>query len=150
MSTAYDPSPITVSATELERLTVTPDGKDVLDVAGPCPRCSHYVHFRIHRREFGAQGEAPASGVVTLNCNCAHTHKDGKDGCGAWFNAVFVKAGGWHLDPGSLDISLYEEQSAAARDKLAAGELDRARSAAASWKTGLAALFVRRSRRSSS
>ncbi len=142
MSTAYDPSPFAVSATELEQLIVKADGKDVLDAAGPCPRCTHYVHFRIHRREFGAQGEETGSGDVTLNCNCAHTHEHGKAGCGAWFNVVFHESAGWHLEPGSLDISLYEQQGATDRDKLAVGELDRARSAAASWKTGLAALFA--------
>lgn len=146
MSTGYDPSPIALLATEVARLEVSlTDGADAFDIAGPCPRCSHFVHFCIHRREFGAQAESAGRKKrtdVTLNCNCAHTHQDGKVGCGAWFNVVLGGSRDTPLAPGSLDISLYEEQNAVARDKLAAGELARVRSAAASWKTGLAALFA--------
>jgi hypothetical protein len=140
---------------------------EAIDITGRCPTCHDFVHYVIHLREFlpdpaetGAGGGTaklhpfrakaalPRPQNVTLNCNCASSHRDGtheakSGGCGSWFNlGVLVDGVDVALSPGSPELSLYEEQNAQTRDRLAGTELDRVRAAAASWKTGLAALFA--------
>jgi len=162
---AYDSAPFLVGGDEVDRLSLSCSDPEVLDIRGACPRCHHFVHFVIHRREFGPTADAPAqtgAGLagfvrmkvlnkaeavlpetrqIALNCNCGETHKDGKAGCGAWFN-LGVTGKPLRLVPGDPRLSLYEVQNAQTRDQLASTELDRVRSAAVSWKTGLAALFA--------
>jgi len=161
----YDSAPFIVGADEVARLMLSSSDADVLDIRGACPRCHHFVHFVIHRREFGPTADVPAQAgaglaafvrgsvlkkraaalpetrEITLNCNCGETHKDGKAGCGAWFN-LGVTGKPLRLVPGDPRLSLYEVQNAETRDQLASTELERVRNAAASWKTGLAALFA--------
>lgn len=140
-----------------------------IDIRGTCPGCHHFVHYVLHLREFAPDTESdvasgtargfaaqpsdeaaarpePPSFRFALNCNCAETHESaGKDkvsGCGAWFNVAVERDGEHALRPGSPSLSQYEMQNAQVRDQAASSELQRVRAAAASWKTGLAALFV--------
>ena len=78
MSTAidYDTTPIVLERAHLDALEVTVDeNSSVIDISGPCPRCTHFVHFVIPEREFspdsgggGATSAAagPASAGITI------------------------------------------------------------------------------------
>ncbi len=89
----------------------------------------------------------PGDRSMALQCNCATTHLDAHSqkpvggGCGAWFSVTLPHTKHPHLYPGPA-LSLYEENNALARDKLAESQLARVRNAAAGWKTGLAALVA--------
>jgi hypothetical protein len=147
---------------------VIPDrgSPQAIDISGPCPHCRHFVHYVIHLREFlpepveaadvadaewihsySVTAGAPSPRDITLNCNCASSHQGAQEaksgGCGAWFNVrAHVVGRDVTLVLGAPNLSLYEEQNAQTRDKLASTELDRVRAASGSWKTGLAALFA--------
>jgi hypothetical protein len=141
-----------------------------VEITGDCPRCEHDAHYVLHVREFDPGSQeggavavaARAAGFtpmmrhplsldpvdVTLNCNCGWTHAPkppdkGASGCGAWFALeVSVDGDTVELRASKMPISLYEQQAAQARDSLAEGELQRVRTAAGNWRTGLLALVA--------
>jgi hypothetical protein len=141
-----------------------------VEITGRCPRCSDDVHYVLHVREFDPASQeggpaavaAKAAGFtpsmrhplslgpvdVTLNCNCGWTHAPkppdkGAPGCGAWFALeVTVDGDTVELRASRVPITLYEQQAAQARDSLAEGELQRVRTAAGNWRTGLLALVA--------
>jgi hypothetical protein len=84
---------------------------------------------------------------LVLECDCGHTHADGKTGCGAiwsmhleWDETKTTPVDA-KLTPG-VDVTALEIDAERQRDALGRTELTRLRAAAGNWRTGLAALLA--------
>ena len=83
-----------------------------------------------------------------FTCNCGYAHDDKHNECGGFFrfrvdwqpNDAGVQQA--RISHSSLPLTAYDQDAAAAADAAASSELDRLRSAATSWRTGLAALLA--------
>jgi hypothetical protein len=137
--------------------TVDPgDPANTLVLTGPCPRCQHQVAPPV----ILAVDLAPAvknlglvdlsEGETTVRCDCGQSHSarpDSKTGCGAFWRMRFQ----WSritASPAPVNLAAGRPATAADLEQLAEldaldeSELDRVRSAADKWKTGLTAMLA--------